>query len=167
MIITFTAPNAAHGTKDGKTVPNSSGPLESWNRLHQTPSSFPTPPLCPRTSETERAPSTPDRAAIKGDSLDNKHDKERYVPAILLFYDQEYLDRILSVSIPIHLNNSYLVSMCIAKGLWPSYCNICFKRHLSSWVLPRSPALAEQLLLNSWELLSSIIYISPWCVLPT
>ncbi|XP_058655635.1 autism susceptibility gene 2 protein homolog isoform X3 [Onychostoma macrolepis] len=69
-------PNAAHGTKDGKTVPTSSGQLENWNRLHQTPSSFPTPPLCPRPSETERAPSIPDRAAIKRDSLD-KDDKER------------------------------------------------------------------------------------------
>ncbi len=112
----FTAPNAAHGTKDGKTVPTSSGQLETWNRLQQTPSSFPT--LCPRPSETERAPSIPDRAAIKRDSLDNKDDKERYVPAILRFQDQEDLDRILSVSI--HFNDSCSVSMPCAS---PKVCD--------------------------------------------
>lgn len=111
----FTAPNAAQGTKDGKTMPTSSGQLETWNRLHQTPSSFPTLPLCPRPSETERALSIPDRAAMKRDSLDNKDDKEWYVPTILRFQDQDDLDRIMSVRI--HLNDSPLVSMCIPESL--------------------------------------------------
>lgn len=70
-------PNAANGTKDGKMAATSNGTLEPWNRLHQTPSSFPTPPLCPRPSDPERAPSVPDRVANKRDSVDNKQDQER------------------------------------------------------------------------------------------
>jgi len=118
--LTFIAPNPTHGTKDGKMVSTSSGSLEPWNRLHQTPSSFPTPPLCQRPSEPERAPSVPDRTAIKKDSIINKDDQERYVPAILpVCQEQEGTCRTLSASIPVDLNDRCSVIENILK-IWIS-----------------------------------------------
>lgn len=64
------APSSASVAKDGKATLTSSAPQEPWNRLQQTPSSFPTPPAWPRALE-------PDRTLDKRDSLISKEEHER------------------------------------------------------------------------------------------
>lgn len=63
-------PSSTHGGKDGKAATSSGGPQEPWNRLQQTPSSFPTPPAWPRAPE-------PERTLEKRESLLNKDEHER------------------------------------------------------------------------------------------
>lgn len=59
-----------------------SNPHETWNRLHRTPPSFPTPPPWLKPGEQECSASAAaherDRDVDKGDASLSKDDKERY-----------------------------------------------------------------------------------------
>ncbi|TRY87713.1 hypothetical protein DNTS_018537 [Danionella cerebrum] len=58
--------NSVFGPKEGPGLPGLSSPHhDTWNRLHRTPPSFPTPPQWPKSVDTERSSSA------------NSHDRER------------------------------------------------------------------------------------------
>lgn len=54
------------GPKEGPGLPGLSSPHhDTWNRLHRTPPSFPTPPQWPKSTDAERSSSA------------NSHDRDR------------------------------------------------------------------------------------------
>ncbi|XP_073808142.1 autism susceptibility gene 2 protein homolog isoform X44 [Danio rerio] len=58
--------NSVFGPKEGPGLPGLSSPHhDTWNRLHRTPPSFPTPPQWPKSVDAERSSSA------------NSHDRER------------------------------------------------------------------------------------------
>uniref|UniRef100_A0A9J8CHD5 Fibrosin-like 1 n=1 Tax=Cyprinus carpio carpio TaxID=630221 RepID=A0A9J8CHD5_CYPCA len=58
--------NSIFGPKEGPGLPGLSSPhQDTWNRLHRTPPSFPTPPQWPKSVDAERSSSA------------NSHDRER------------------------------------------------------------------------------------------
>uniref|UniRef100_A0A672LA33 Autism susceptibility gene 2 protein-like n=2 Tax=Sinocyclocheilus grahami TaxID=75366 RepID=A0A672LA33_SINGR len=58
--------NSVFGPKEGPGLPGLSSPHhDTWNRLHRTPPSFPTPPQWPKSADAERSSSA------------NSHDRER------------------------------------------------------------------------------------------
>ncbi|XP_059407267.1 autism susceptibility gene 2 protein homolog isoform X8 [Carassius carassius] len=58
--------NSIFGPKEGPGLPGLSSPHhDTWNRLHRTPPSFPTPPQWPKSADAERSSSA------------NSHDRER------------------------------------------------------------------------------------------
>uniref|UniRef100_A0A673H1Z7 Fibrosin-like 1 n=1 Tax=Sinocyclocheilus rhinocerous TaxID=307959 RepID=A0A673H1Z7_9TELE len=58
--------NSVFGPKEGPGLPGLSSPHhDTWNRLHRTPPSFPTPPQWPKSTDAERSSSA------------NSHDRER------------------------------------------------------------------------------------------
>ncbi|MBN3298918.1 AUTS2 protein, partial [Amia calva] len=60
------ASNSVFGHKEGHGLPGFSSPHhDTWNRLHRTPPSFPTPPQWPKSVDMERSSSV------------NNHDRER------------------------------------------------------------------------------------------
>lgn len=57
------------GHKEGTGLPGFSSPHhDTWNRLHRTPPSFPTPPQWPKAGEMERG---------TGSAHDRERDRER------------------------------------------------------------------------------------------
>ncbi|XP_073717261.1 fibrosin-1-like protein isoform X2 [Misgurnus anguillicaudatus] len=58
--------NSVFGPKEGPGLPGLSSPHhDTWNRLHRTPPSFPTPPQWPKSTDAERSSSA------------NSHDRDR------------------------------------------------------------------------------------------
>lgn len=58
--------NSVFGPKEGPGLPGLSSPHhDTWNRLHRTPPSFPTPPQWPKSTDVERSSSA------------NSHDRDR------------------------------------------------------------------------------------------
>lgn len=66
MFLDVSGANSVFGPKEGPGLPGLSSPHhDTWNRLHRTPPSFPTPPQWPKSVDAERSSSA------------NSHDRER------------------------------------------------------------------------------------------
>ncbi|XP_076853976.1 fibrosin-like 1 isoform X2 [Brachyhypopomus gauderio] len=66
------------GPKEGPALPGFGSPHhDTWNRLHRTPPSFPTPPQWPKTTESERSSSANSHDRDKRDKEDKDRDRDR------------------------------------------------------------------------------------------
>lgn len=66
MFLVISGANSVFGPKEGPGLHGLSSPHhDTWNRLHRTPPSFPTPPQWPKSADAERSSSA------------NSHDRDR------------------------------------------------------------------------------------------